>query len=560
MGPLADGLNPLPNYPVYSLAVQPDRKVIVGGWFSWVGDQLRSGITRLNPDGSLDTNFLAGILGDPDSLARPTVALQEDGRILLAGGVSWANGAPRSQIARFYADGSVDGGFNPGAIGDVNAMALQPDGKILVGGSFTNLGGLPCNRLGRLNPDGTLDTNFVTGVNGTVNDIAVQADGKILVGGSFTGLGPTAIARTNLGRLNPDGSVDGAFHPGANGMVNSLAVQADGSILVGGVFTTLGGQPRSSIGRLSPTGSVDPSFNPGADGDVLSMVVQADGRICVGGYFTTLGGQPRSNIGRVNADGTVDMTFNPGANGLVNALALQPDGMLLAGGEFTVLGGQNRQYIGRLSNTAPAVQNLTYNASSITWQRSGAGPEVLNAFFDVSTNGNNLVRITGARFAGGWQATGLTLPPGATVRARGWIAGSSIGSSWYAEDALGPAIIERQPANSTNDVFTAATFQIVATGGQPLSYRWLHNGNPISEGANVAGVFTPVLSLSSVIGTNAGTYQCVLSNTFGSITSMVATLTVRDPLVTGHPAGMNLNAGQTAEFYVSATGSAPLGC
>src|SRR5947209_8589203 len=97
-----------------------------------------------------------------------------------------------------------------------------------------------------------------------------------------------------------------SFNPGADSYVYSLAVQADGKILVGGDFTTLGGQSRSYVGRLNVDGTLDISFNPGAGDFVHSLAVQADGKILVGGGFTALGGQSRTNIGRLNADGTLD--------------------------------------------------------------------------------------------------------------------------------------------------------------------------------------------------------------------------------------------------------------
>ena len=131
-----------------------------------------------------------------------------------------------------------------------------------------------------------------------VQALALQADGKILVAGSFTtigGGGTGTTTRNTLARLNADGSLDPSFNPGANGQVVALAVQADGKILVGGGFTTLGGggtgtTARSCIGRLNADGSLDTSFDPGAKAEVLALAVQPDGKILVGGLFTTLGG------------------------------------------------------------------------------------------------------------------------------------------------------------------------------------------------------------------------------------------------------------------------------
>src|SRR5712692_4395411 len=64
------------------------------------------------------------------------------------------------------------------------------------------------------------------------------------------------------------------------------------------------------------------SLNPEADGIVRSLAEQVDGKLLVGGEFTTLGGQSRIDIGRLNADGTLDTSFNPGANGPAFSLAV----------------------------------------------------------------------------------------------------------------------------------------------------------------------------------------------------------------------------------------------
>jgi hypothetical protein len=78
------------------------------------------------------------------------------------------------------------------AAGGYHSLALQADGKVLVGGAFTNLAGQTCFYLGRLNADGTLDGAFnpIKGITALsspgVRALAVQADGKILVGGTFS--------------------------------------------------------------------------------------------------------------------------------------------------------------------------------------------------------------------------------------------------------------------------------------------------------------------------------------------------------------------------------------
>src|SRR5207244_10093729 len=101
----------------------------------------------------------------------------------------------------------------------------------------------------------------------------------------------------NIARFNTDGTLEQCFNPNPNSRVDSIAVQADGKILVGGTFTFIGGQTRNSIARLGVNGAAD-SFDPNANFDVQSIAVQADGKILAGGHFTTIGGQTRNRIAR----------------------------------------------------------------------------------------------------------------------------------------------------------------------------------------------------------------------------------------------------------------------
>src|SRR6266446_2737026 len=92
--------------------------------------------------------------------------------------------------------------------------------------------------------------------NSAVRVVVVQPDGKILIGGEFTTLSPNggaAVTRNRIARVNPDGTLDTAFNPNASDIVNSIAVQADGKILAGGLFTSIGGQTRNRIARLDAT-------------------------------------------------------------------------------------------------------------------------------------------------------------------------------------------------------------------------------------------------------------------------------------------------------------------
>ncbi len=114
------------------------------------------------------------------------------------------------------------------------------------------------------------------------------------------------------------------FNPDADGVVYAVAIQPDGRVLVGGNFTTLGGQARSRIGRLNPDGTLDTAFNPGASGPVYCLALQPNGKILVGGDC----------LAQRNSDGTLDTTFRQLSGGTVYCLAVQADGKILVGGHF----------------------------------------------------------------------------------------------------------------------------------------------------------------------------------------------------------------------------------
>ena len=161
---------------------------------------------------------------------------------------------------------------------------------------------------------------FDPNANGPVLVVVVQPDGKILLGGDLLtppNGGVLGVARNHIARLNPDGTLDTAFNPNANGYVDSIAVQADGKILAGGVFTSIGGQPRNNIARLDATTGLADSFDPNANSIVWSIAVQADGKILVGGHFNganSIGGQTRNRIARLDATTGLADSFDPNAN------------------------------------------------------------------------------------------------------------------------------------------------------------------------------------------------------------------------------------------------------
>ena len=424
---------------VLATAVQPDGKILIGGEFTSVLGVPRNNIARLNTDGTLDTAF------DPNAIGGKVyaIAVQADGRVLAGGRFTSIGGQACSYLARLDATtGLVDplDPFDPKVDNFVYAITVQADGNILVGGNFMMLspngsGTVTRHRIARLHPNGTLDSGFDPDVSSLdpeaispVTSIAVQENGQILLGGYFTTLAPNGsapVARNRIARLNADGTLDTAFDPNANGRVYSIAVQADGKILVGGAFTgefSIGGETRNHIARLNTDGTAD-EFNPNADNDVTSIAVQADGKILVGGVFNSIGGQTRNYIARLDATGAAD-EFNPNANWRVWSIAVQADGRVLAAGDFTNIGGQTRNLFARLSNDTVALQDLAVTQTTITWTRGGSSPELWRATFELSTDGVNYAFLGAGQRVGtssNWTLTGLSLSTEQNnyIRARG---------------------------------------------------------------------------------------------------------------------------------------------
>lgn len=200
----------------------------------------------------------------------------------------------------------------------------------------------------RLDP--SFDLAVESDTSGTINVVAPYTfDGtatvdKIVVGGSFIRVaGNGAIRRIALlDRLT--GQLDSSFVAAINWDVNAVVVQSDGKIVVAGNFSTVNGTTKSNLVRLNPNGSIDSTFNPGGSGPggaVLAMVRQpADGKLVIGGQFNSYNGNPANRVARLNADGTLDSSFllgsAQGVNNNVNAIALDPvTGNIVLGGSFT---------------------------------------------------------------------------------------------------------------------------------------------------------------------------------------------------------------------------------
>jgi len=339
-------VGPAAGHRVESIALQPDGKILIGGLFTQVNAVTRGGVARLNPDGSLDTGFNTSFTATYVG----AIAVQQDGKILVGGTLPAIAGLAATELVRLNPDGSTDLAFNPRVAGSVHEVIVLPDGDILVAGQISAVNGAvpqaPEGNLFRLNADGTRDLSLRAVVRELgydfVQSVGLQPDGRIVVGGSF-GLTVNGVqSRKYLARLNADGSLNTDF-PAASpfGGVQAIAVRPNGKTLLGGIFDSLFDTPRQShrgIVQLNSDGSLDTAFTPNfnAGTNVEAFALQADGRVWVGGIFSSFAGRDARRIARLMPDGSLDITFGPFpvTSGGVLAIALQPDGKPIIGGNF----------------------------------------------------------------------------------------------------------------------------------------------------------------------------------------------------------------------------------
>jgi uncharacterized delta-60 repeat protein len=402
------------------------------------------------------------------------------------------------------APGDVDLTFTNGT--GANAVIFTTkvrtnDNKIYIGGTFDAYNGTNIKRIARLSQTGALDATFATaGTDGAVNAITLQPDLKCVISGDFFGVGNTSSRR--LARINDNGSLDSAFTTalgtGADGGVDALALQTDGKILLGGRFQNFNGTARNRVARVNADGSLDTTFSPGTGPDqpVVSIQVQADGKSIVTGNFTTFNGVARGGIVRLNTDGSVDPAFNPGtgASGLVNGAIIQDDGKIVVYGGFNFFNGLAR----------PKITRLNADGS-------------VDAAYAATTAINSDIRDA------------ELLPSGKLL----------IVGVFFDINGVSRRSVARLDVNGAHDT----TFN-PGTGAGFLD-------NPGSAAVNASALDTNALLVI------VGEFRQFNNIPFNFITR-VQTADPTPPLIITHPTNLFILTGLTAQFSVTASGTAPL--
>ncbi len=296
-------------------------------------------------------------------------------------------------LRAFTATGSQDTSVAvPSITGPIYGLTALSNGDILVTGGFTSVNGLPADGIARLNPDGTLDPSFsLRGLTTSLDlfgaSVATQSDGKIVIASSEQVIRLLANGNQDLGFGNSGQVI-------LNGYADSVAVQADDKILVGGSFTTVddGSGPVNSglLVRLTADGKVDPTLTLGAGFQiggnypyVGKVVVDPVGRIVLAGGMGYYNGTPVGSIIRLFPDGSLDPSFQVPASFDSSNFVMSGDGLTFYAGATL------RRYFYNPTTTAPPMPfgqwqtKMTATGAPTDCPRHDGVPNLLKYLYDI---------------------------------------------------------------------------------------------------------------------------------------------------------------------------------
>lgn len=327
-------------------------------------------VNRVNGDGSIDQAFAgSSITYENGDSSVSSIAVDQDGKIVIAGSFTHVDGVPCPSIARLNTNGSLDPSFDPGSgpDSDVFDLSLDADGGIILVGWFASVDGQSRNNIARLLPSGAVDTAFAPEVNDLVRTVCRDSAGRILIGGWFTEV--EGNTRNRIARLLPDGTVDETFDPAIDPQASVLDVAVDhmDRVVIASSFMGFGGLEGGDVVRLHRNGNVDTGFDgPEFDDPVTDLAIDTSGRVLVGGDFTTIDGAAIPYLTRLNRDGSRDVTFDYGGYplGQVGDLLIDIGGRLLVGSAVSYedgwFGSRLDRFHGGESDSVPGI-NITFD-------------------------------------------------------------------------------------------------------------------------------------------------------------------------------------------------------
>lgn len=614
---------------IVDAALQPDGKLVVAGDY----EGLDRVVFRLLTDGAIDSTFNAVSYSRSSAgFAQPTaVAVRSDGRIVVGStsqvAVLQSNGAidpavrPDSPVSGTYRIGraSTSGSFYFASLTGTGtrvqrftdsgildpAFLIQTDSAgaprlelptswddrvVFFANSLTTARQVARQRVTRVTGSGTVDAAFAC----RFSDLASvslplrQPDGKYLVSGSFDFVGDTPLPtqRTNLVRLNANGSVDSGFRPPREAVSSSavhansaIAVQPDGHILVstgegvrrldrdgtldpgfpatrdfigmdsdGYVYLRLSGGP---IRRSTPAGVPDPTYSAPA----LANTAAGATILPKGGYLVqTLDGSGGPRFSWLRSDGTVtgELSFSSFASSGVRAVL--PDGsVMFFTNENTAATNINAVRVSHYGTNGALLLRADVASDAMTVAA------VVHDAMATRGEGTTSVDLTQLRpRASVSVAHGevLVTPDPVLAAYRTALPFGRFRPKLASEPmlSLSPTIY-LQPANVNFVVGGSPSFTVGAWGAGPMTYQWFRDGIPLAPAREVSGN-SDRLSIRDAQVADTGVYTVRITNAYGATVSQGARLAALAPpaMVRMPVPQLNVAPAQTVAVTISTSG------
>ena len=505
---------------VYQSGTYAGKTVVAGTVAPEDNSWNKFAVARYNIDGSLDTGFGTGGMATIALTAggydrASAVLIQNDDKIVVVG---QANNGLQIGLVRYNADGTLDTGFGIGGVvrqvigtsyGSWSGAVLQGDGNIAVVGQVqdSTYPDYIHSDLVRFNSAGayinTWQTDFASTWSyeispGVYQDfvsyegfsaVAAQSDGKLVaVGYANTKTGQAATM--TAARFLANGGLDASFGSGGKTTVSfstdnsdyasGVAIQGDGSIVIGGRAGVSGGGNVFALARLTSSGTLDTAFNgtgkatidAGGANEANALAIQSDGKILLAGYTTNFG------VARFNTNGTSDTSF--GTNGVATVdfgsddraygMALQADGKIILAG-WSGDDGTGRDFaLARLNSQSTA---MLYGSSTVSQNTDVISPGSTGDIIRIAvTTGGDLSPLSATSFTCSTSGTTSTAD---ISGARLYYTGTS--PAFSTATPFGSAV------SSPSGSFTITGSQTLAEG---TNYFWLaYTVSPSATTGNV---------------------------------------------------------------------------
>ena len=511
---LATAFDPQASGQVQSLAISGST-VIAGGWFTTIGGQSRTRLAKLDASTGLADSWNPNVNDYITSIA------VTDTSVIIGGRFTSVGGTTRRRLAEVSLTTGIATAWDPNAYGLVNAVGVA-GGAVFAGGQFASIDNASSTaRAGLAAVDVTtgevLDWNPTVGA-GDVR--ALVTDGtNVYIGGYFLQAG--GASAHYIGALSAS---TGSFvwSGNANGAVTALALTDSGSLLAGGLFTTIGasgGGTRTRLAELTAATGVLTSWDPGVVNGRVDAIASTGSTAYIGGIFTTVNGATRNRIAAVSLDTGSVTAWNPDMDGTVSALAVD-DMHVYAGGWFSTVGGVSH----------PVAVALSLSDGTVaTWDTSWASGVVSGLYL----NGSYLYLAGGSFMTSGYSRNGVLEVEAATGTVTDFNPQSSGAFAVVATDSAAFAGGVNNMESDDNQVPTGGyaefglvtenTEQPIVTGtatygstltcssgtwtrGATVTYAWKRDGTTIDTG-----------STHQIVAADAGTtLTCVVTGDNGA--------------------------------------------